>query len=518
MKTYPIIKNHLRRAAMTLLVMVLTIVIAEAQNVQGVDYVDEYGTLKNTMTDHIEGNDSPTVLTGEEGELSAGWYVMNSDISYGESGIPSHQVVISGDVTIILADGCTMSQKCDCIFEGGTLTIYGQSEGSGTIQYENYPTVHRVFYLFCSSTNIYGGNINVSYLRGSNVTIGGGSVNLHDGGIWGESVNISGGSVNVFGNSSGFSGDQITISGGNVHCDCPQGIQVFGFGSFTLGWDKDTDRIYANCYSIDPRATFNIDEKKAFTDEDGTIHCHNNIGDIGGKTLKPLTAITMHGNTTDNSNLIALLDGVWWLEVGLEDISFDRSGNWNTLCLPFTIIDIDKSIFCDAEILEVDEVEFSGSTMIVRYHEPKLIVAGRPYFVKWRVPDDPLREVTFNKMDIVAADRLFENRDLQLKGTYDEVQFTEDELDILILGGDNKLHCPTGNTLGAFHAYFKLNTPSSFTQYELKFEWSGVNGITTTDSVEPTDKVWFDLSGRRLDGKPSRAGVYIVNGKKTVIK
>jgi hypothetical protein len=43
------------------------------------------------------------------------------------------------------------------------------------------------------------------------------------------------------------------------------------------------------------------------------------------------------------------------------------------------------------------------------------------------------------------------------------------------------------------------------------------SGITTTYFTN-SDGAWFDLSGRKLDGKPSYAGVYINNGKKIVIK
>ena len=39
-------------------------------------------------------------------------------------------------------------------------------------------------------------------------------------------------------------------------------------------------------------------------------------------------------------------------------------------------------------------------------------------------------------------------------------------------------------------------------------------GIVTTDSA---NDVWYDLSGRRLQGKPTKSGVYINNGKKVVI-
>ena len=45
-------------------------------------------------------------------------------------------------------------------------------------------------------------------------------------------------------------------------------------------------------------------------------------------------------------------------------------------------------------------------------------------------------------------------------------------------------------------------------------------GIVSIDNSQSTidNDVWFTLSGVRLNGKPTKAGVYIVNGKTVVIK
>ena len=41
----------------------------------------------------------------------------------------------------------------------------------------------------------------------------------------------------------------------------------------------------------------------------------------------------------------------------------------------------------------------------------------------------------------------------------------------------------------------------------------GANGVSGLN-----DDSWYSLDGRKLNGKPSRAGVYIYNGIKRVIK
>ena len=47
---------------------------------------------------------------------------------------------------------------------------------------------------------------------------------------------------------------------------------------------------------------------------------------------------------------------------------------------------------------------------------------------------------------------------------------------------------------------------------------SEATGIKTTDCTDYTDSVWYDLNGRKVNGMPTKKGLYIMNGKKVVIK
>ena len=49
-------------------------------------------------------------------------------------------------------------------------------------------------------------------------------------------------------------------------------------------------------------------------------------------------------------------------------------------------------------------------------------------------------------------------------------------------------------------------------------EIAGVTGIETIDREPLTLNQWYDMQGRKLEGKPVRKGVYISNGKKVVVK
>ncbi|MCR5643428.1 MAG: hypothetical protein K6G32_08855, partial [Prevotella sp.] len=52
---------------------------------------------------------------------------------------------------------------------------------------------------------------------------------------------------------------------------------------------------------------------------------------------------------------------------------------------------------------------------------------------------------------------------------------------------------------------------------ELTLVDSGTTGITTANSTDATD-AWYTLDGRKLDEKPTKKGLYILNGRKVVIR
>ena len=112
-------------------------------------------------------------------------------------------------------------------------------------------------------------------------------------------------------------------------------------------------------------------------------------------------------------------------------------------------------------------------------------------------------------------------------GNYAPLQITDaNRNSIVLLAAGNKLgYAKTDRTLGAFRAYFNIpanaNAPA-ISSYELNFGDDG-NGnttgiISTTDFTDYTDKsgAIYDLQGRKV-ANPSK-GLYIVNGRKVIIK
>ena len=254
-----------RRVAMMLLLMMLTTASAWA----GVDYVTADGTEKNTDDDDID----VTSLTGNETEIVGGWYVVDHNITY------TSPLVFTGDVTLILTDGHTMSfgtsnnpiigDKQGVFVSDGTngwynsLTIYGQSldkkeaghlyvyAGQGNnyqpkgIVAENYTqhsgnvTSNAVYSAIhaINDITINGGVVNATstlatdpstntanwcaMFGGRYFTVTGGQLTAKstsgDGVYGNQNINISGGTVNSTGGYCGLRSDHdINISGGKI--------------------------------------------------------------------------------------------------------------------------------------------------------------------------------------------------------------------------------------------------------------------------------------------------------------
>lgn len=77
-----------------------------------------------------------------------------------------------------------------------------------------------------------------------------------------------------------------------------------------------------------------------------------------------------------------------------------------------------------------------------------------------------------------------------------------------------------GTSLADKRCYIHLSAPAATRSLTID-GGDGTTGLSEeliVNSEEGDSDVWYDMSGRRLQGKPTRKGLYIRNGKKTVIK
>ena len=252
-----------------------------------VSYVKADGTTGSADALPLTGSSTSTVTLGSDGETT--WYVVNSDVGY-------KRIELVGDVHLILCDGKTMTAyggSASAIIGdyrySNSLTIYGQSAGTGTLQ------------AMCGEGNGISSNA---------ITINGGTVNAEGGDYFdisaGGNVIINGGNVSATGNSGG----------------------IMARGNIILGWTNNTDRITASSFSAD--GTISIADGKVFTDGSGN-YFYGTIADVStlaGKKLTPVTDaipyIDADGTTAyctnyteiNTSNMPTTLSGGWYVVNG----------------------------------------------------------------------------------------------------------------------------------------------------------------------------------------------------------
>ena len=103
------------------------------------------------------------------------------------------------------------------------------------------------------------------------------------------------------------------------------------------------------------------------------------------------------------------------------------------------------------------------------------------------------------------------------------LQYAEDDKDVTdteFVLFNNEFVKATG-IIAAGHCYLSLDGPHANTRgFSIDTSGNGTTGINHAslhDSREVMTKQWYDLQGRKIQ-KPTKAGLYIVNGKKVVIK
>ena len=295
------------------------------------------------------------------------------------------------------------------------------------------------------------------------------------------------------------------------------------------------------------------------------------IGVNGGESGHAAINITLLNNdieaTVKNSTRIANYDGQI-ATVTLSGRTLYKDGGWNTICLPFNVVDgktedlitftgtplegaIVKKLDIDGwyseddkcytkvggNYVDADNQVFSGDAstlkqtciegdcLYLNFATAESIEAGKPYLIKWasgtNITDPKFEGVTINAN---ASTEVSFTGGGSFVGTYNAKRFIVDDLgQYLLMGGDNTLYyTKAGAGVGACRAYFQVPEGSaSIKMFNLNFsDYSAATKITNTNLTNQTyeDGEWWTLSGMKLNGKPSQKGVYLFNGKKVVIQ
>ena len=116
-----------------------------------------------------------------------------------------------------------------------------------------------------------------------------------------------------------------------------------------------------------------------------------------------------------------------------------------------------------------------------------------------------------------------EKNEARFVGSWYPVTLTAGNTRQLFLGANNKIYYPNSDaTVNPFRGFFILGSDvptSSEARIVVDFGDEMPSGI---ESVEGNPSAggqhYYSLDGRKLDGKPTKKGIYIVNGKKMIVQ
>ena len=489
-----------------------------------VSYLDAGGTTLTHDAVALDGTESNLGTDDEET-----WYFV---------GLPTvafdHTLRLNGNVHLILADGCTMNvttSNADGIAVNGSLTIYGQTDGTGTLNATGFfagiitdsgtitisggrvtATSDKGYGIttYSGTITISGGTVNATgskgiYTDSGDITISGGRVTATSDNGYGIYINNSSGTITISGgrvtatadNGYGIytNGGPITISGGRVTVTSDYGTGIYtNSGTITLGCTTASDFIYASRYIVGPEGSLNIAGDQTLFDEYGNSYW-GTINDYDyphGKTLRP-------GLTARQAP-----DGNYWTTYYNSAQGFTIDKNENACAYTATY---------GAGQLTLHKLGELGKEIPA---ETAVII----------VADNDMVSMTAT----TALDDFTDDNDLHGVDVDTDVASITSDLGtgtFYVLGmttvGDEQhfgFHRYTGSEMAAHKAFVLVSGSQSARSLTMVFdEASGIESLTPDAAPKAqAAEHWFTLDGRRLQAKPTAPGIYINNGRKVMIK
>ena len=523
-------------------------------------YVDASGTLHENV-EAVPLNNAMTTLP-------TGTYVVNNDVTY------TSTVTLSGDVTLILADGKTMSvtttDNHECInADGHSLHIYGQTQGTGTLSAQIQGNADYVIYIKDGTLGIHGGNVYATV--GSTKTSTAIYLIRHNAG---DAFIIDRGTVTANGNT-GYGiqglGGNYCINGGQVIATGASkgifvstpissylGVLILSGGTITASSFYTASEAAGGKYA----GSIKVADGHIYYDEDGNSYTagtltSEQITAIAGKTLRPVTGVTL---TKEGDNVSATFDGTSTttvsipVDVNVTSVTYERTftdGRPSTVMLPFSkaVDDIGGGTF-----YTFGGVKKENNKWVAKMNEVTgSLTKNTPYlFVPTGTSLTFTGGATLNTTDGGGKETADQGSHWTFKGTYEYKEWISGGANAEEIGkaygfagvakdginvGDfvkvasgakiRPMGCyllwsdtPNASRAAARGAATE-ELPQSITVRLVSAdgEVTGIGEIDTkTGEMTFDSEAWYTLNGVRLSGKPTKKGLYINNGKKVVIK
>ena len=344
--------------------------------------------------------------------------------------------------------------------------------------------------------------------------------------------------------------------------------EIEGIENLNTSEVKDVGCMFLNCESLETVDVSGFDVSKISSFSQMFAHCSklttiycNDSWNVGLYTFyestKLVGAIKYQSNVyranpidgyftsrttlVDNEDNTSMLTtrNQYYSDVTIEGRSLVRNNTWNTLCLPFNVYDGDEGDDISftgtplegATVKTLSSSSFEGKTgtLTLDFEKVTSVEAGKPYIVKWENGGDNITNPVFKGVTISNQINNVETDAVTFCGTFNPFHMVANDRTKLYLSSNNTLYYPSQEmNVNSFRAYFQLaegitagepvNGAQGVKAFVLNFDDGQVTGIISIPNSSLNGGEWYDLSGRKLSGKPAQKGVYINNGRSVVIK
>ena len=294
-----------------------------------------------------------------------------------------------------------------------------------------------------------------------------------------------------------------------------------GRTSDSNGMDVDDETVYTNTISID-------NDNNVVIKSSGNAYLRYNTSgngmfryyksgtytqqkDIQLYKLVTLPAVTFSENAEDNSVIAAN-------ELLVVNATLERTLSntyWSTFSVPF---DVDAAQVAEVLGENVGLREFDGSEgTVIKFKATTAITAGHAYLVK---PETAVTNPVFNGVTVVNTTGIpdSDDRGYGFVGAVIKKTLKTDQTE-LFLGTDAKFYYPEADkaTMKGLRGYFVVPEGTETSKLSVDVEGSGIATSINSMNIEGMgDGNIYNLNGQRVNAP--QKGLYIVNGKKVIIK
>ena len=305
--------------------------------------------------------------------------------------------------------------------------------------------------------------------------------------------------------------DNVTSIGNEAFKDCgglqsieiPAKVTSIGNSAFQACGSLTTVNILANVTSIGDNAFMECSNLQS-------IEIHANVTSIGNyafNVCSSLASVTLNNNPTIGEEAFFYNTTVT-MNLAAAEV---EGAHWTTFYNNYGNFQADENT-------EVYKGAVSGSELVLTAISDKIVNAGNAVILK--STGNPVMTLKADNSTGDYSDN--ELKGLSVRTLASDVKTNYSANSLYVMGNkSNKFgfHKYTGTYMPANKAFLALGSGSSAPLRMVIDDDEETTGIASmADGIDNMSDEWYTLDGRKLNGKPTTKGLYIVKGKKVMIK